>query len=409
MPLAGLDLLSAETGIDILDLSALTEVQCGRVASSLLVRQPQRICSLIARRKPSYLEFVPGRYGHSSCLDDAVRCVATRARRVLGPSGQASDRVELLQYGAALHSLQIAVNDPGGTWKSPDVLCAIQVLSLFEIMHSSHGLGWSQHISGAAHLIRLRGPESFSSDFEKTLLLACTSPLIYECLIKGEACYLEEEPWQGLLRSLATSEDPFSPRSKLNISMSCHLARMPGLLREVGVAVEEQESIADDADLEPLRSRIRTLRKDLLQWRAGYDSALLRAAAAARDTKPTSPAPDGEDLRAELLGTCYGLSSLAARMLSAVSMDSVEILEDEAATHASLMLKLEGEVAPVNTWAGFYLGQKLGIINALLATTRIWRDKTQQTPGRRIASRRQFRAWARLIPGRQQQGTSSWT
>jgi hypothetical protein len=133
MPLSGLDLLTAEVGVNLLDLSALTAVHFGDMASSHLTKNPSRLRELVSRRKPSYLNYVPARYGHSQCLDDAVRCVALKARRVLSGSRLCNNLTELSLYGKALRSLQDAVDDLGDPWQSPDVLCTIQVLSLYEV------------------------------------------------------------------------------------------------------------------------------------------------------------------------------------------------------------------------------------------------------------------------------------
>jgi hypothetical protein len=132
MPLSGLDQLTAEIGLNVLDLSALTTVHIGQRATSFLANQPSRLVDLVSCRKLSYLAHVPTRYGYSYCLDDAVRCVTTKARRVLVGSGKGGCTMELALYGKALRSLQSAIDLEQG-WRNPDVLCAIQVLSLYEV------------------------------------------------------------------------------------------------------------------------------------------------------------------------------------------------------------------------------------------------------------------------------------
>lgn len=88
MPLSGLELLAAEIGIHILDLSALTEIQCGWTACAILAGQRSRIGDLVSRRQLSYLYSVATRYGYNHYLDAALRCAAIRAKRVLVPSCQ---------------------------------------------------------------------------------------------------------------------------------------------------------------------------------------------------------------------------------------------------------------------------------------------------------------------------------
>jgi hypothetical protein len=135
MPLSGLDQLTAEIGVNVLDLSALTTIQIGQKATSFLTKRPNHLVDLVGRRRLSYLTHVPGRYGRTSCLDDALRCVATKACRVLAGPGKGECTRELASYGKALHSLQSAVDHEEG-WRNPDVLCAVQVLSLYEVCSS---------------------------------------------------------------------------------------------------------------------------------------------------------------------------------------------------------------------------------------------------------------------------------
>lgn len=132
MPLSGLELLAAEIGIHVLDLSALTEIQCGWTACAILASQRSCISGLVSRRQPSYLYCVASRYGYNPYLDEALRCVAIRAKRVLAPSCQAFEESESRQYASALHGLQVAI-DSVEERNRPEVLCAINLLSLFEV------------------------------------------------------------------------------------------------------------------------------------------------------------------------------------------------------------------------------------------------------------------------------------
>lgn len=138
MPCSGLDRVTAEVGLDVLDLSALTGVHIGVVVSARL-SQPSNLPRLVSKRKPSYLNFVPARYGRSACLDDAVHCIATRARRILMSPGSRPDTAELALYGKALRSLRTVVYDTSDEWQNVEVQCAVQILGIFEVMaHAPH-------------------------------------------------------------------------------------------------------------------------------------------------------------------------------------------------------------------------------------------------------------------------------
>lgn len=135
MPLSGLDQLATEIGVNVLDLSALTTIHIGQTAMSFLMNDPNHLVGLVSVRKSSYLTHVATRYGSSYCLDDAVRCVATKAHRLLVGIGNGGRTLELTSYGKALRSLQTAI-DLEQEWRNPEVLCAVQVLSLFEVGNS---------------------------------------------------------------------------------------------------------------------------------------------------------------------------------------------------------------------------------------------------------------------------------
>lgn len=165
MPLSGLELLAAEIGIHILDLSALTEIQCGWTACAILASQPSCVNSLVSRRQSSYLYCVASRYGRSPYLDEALRCVAIRAKRVLSPSSyQIIDRPESLQYGTALQSLQTAIDDAEER-NQPDVLCAINLLSLFEVCGSNNSFSQAlmAYFLSSFSILRIKRPGHFTS------------------------------------------------------------------------------------------------------------------------------------------------------------------------------------------------------------------------------------------------------
>lgn len=70
-------------------------------------------------------------YGHIACLDDAMRAVVAQVQANLCPESAPSDREILIKYGKALRSLQEAINS--ASWAGPEVLCATQLLALFEV------------------------------------------------------------------------------------------------------------------------------------------------------------------------------------------------------------------------------------------------------------------------------------
>jgi hypothetical protein len=132
MPLTGFDMLVADAGLNVLDLDELTCISAGQRASLLLSETPTKLATLFARRRESYLFHLPARYDQTTCLQDALCCLAIRAKRFVSPTSQRDPSGELRLYGKALRSLQAAIDD-GQSCTQSDVLCAIEILSICEV------------------------------------------------------------------------------------------------------------------------------------------------------------------------------------------------------------------------------------------------------------------------------------
>lgn len=132
MSVTGLERVAVDTGINILDLNELTHIHMGHAAGVILSRQPGTLSRLASHRRDSFLAHLVPRFGHSPSLDDALRCVALKARRFMCPGCAPPSAAELSLHGRALRSLQAAVGDSTG-WSNPDVLCTIQILSMYEV------------------------------------------------------------------------------------------------------------------------------------------------------------------------------------------------------------------------------------------------------------------------------------
>ena len=132
VPSSGYESMRIIYGFDLLDVSALTTFHTGRVTTQLLSREPHRLAHVLRYRQWSYLSFLPSRYGHSPCLDDAAHCVSARLQQWMSaPSDPPNDRV-LSLYSRTLISLQSALSDPVVCLK-PEILCATAILGIYEV------------------------------------------------------------------------------------------------------------------------------------------------------------------------------------------------------------------------------------------------------------------------------------
>ena len=128
----GYESMKIQYDFDILDLSALTGFHTNRATAHALFSDPARLMEILRCKQWSYISFLPSRFGHVPCLDDAVRCVAAQVRyRLSAPKEPLSPKV-LALYSRALASLQAALEDPYHCLQ-PEVLCATEMLAIYEV------------------------------------------------------------------------------------------------------------------------------------------------------------------------------------------------------------------------------------------------------------------------------------
>lgn len=130
--ITGYESMRIQLDFDILDLSALTTFHAGRATARSLAQDPSRLADILRCRQWSYFSFLPSRFGYSTCLDDAIRCVAARVRHWMVAPAAPPDTSVLALYSRALGSLQCALDEPTRRLQ-PDVLCATEILAIYEV------------------------------------------------------------------------------------------------------------------------------------------------------------------------------------------------------------------------------------------------------------------------------------
>jgi hypothetical protein len=127
----GYELTSMKNDFDIRDLSTLATLYVGRVVRAVLSQNPYNLVhQLRTHQRWSYLTFIPSRWEHTPCLRDAANCVIARARQVIHPTENWEASV-IPYYVKALDSLQKALDCPKERFQ-PEVLCAIEILAMYE-------------------------------------------------------------------------------------------------------------------------------------------------------------------------------------------------------------------------------------------------------------------------------------
>ncbi len=132
LPSVGYESMRIQYDFDVLDLSALTSFHAGRATAQALMHDPSRLIDVLRCKQWSYLSFLPSRFGHVDCLDDAARCLAAKARHQLLSPTNPPNVIVVSLYSRALASLQSALSDPD-RFLQPDVLCATEILAIYEV------------------------------------------------------------------------------------------------------------------------------------------------------------------------------------------------------------------------------------------------------------------------------------
>jgi hypothetical protein len=117
---------------DIRDLSILTSFNIGKGTMLAISNNPELLTTLLGSQMQSYLHFIPSRYGHKTFLTAVIDCVSAKVHSKLYPRNEMFEGMILRMYAKALAHLQEAVAGDESSL-DPDLLCAIQMLSLHEV------------------------------------------------------------------------------------------------------------------------------------------------------------------------------------------------------------------------------------------------------------------------------------
>ena len=139
----------------------------------------------------------------SSTLLHAIRAIS-----LLFLGRQARDenlmRNSRLIYGNTLLKLNNSLQD-SVEGLSSDTLSATVLLTFYEMLNCTEHNSWVRHAGGAAHLMRLRGPARYRTDFDKAMFQACRYSIVVESYTTGKSCFLSLPPWRQLSQEIHDS------------------------------------------------------------------------------------------------------------------------------------------------------------------------------------------------------------
>lgn len=390
VPCSGYEAMRMDYGFDLLDLSALTTFHTGRITAQLLSREPFRLAHVLRCRQWSYFSFLPSRYGHSACLDDAAHCVAARVRQWMSSPSDPPDDGVLLLYSKSLNSLQSALNDPV-LCLQPETLCATAILAIHELLHSAGHEAWVRHVLGASALMKLRGPQRYQTDFERALFLAQAGPIYTEAILNDDRCFLEHDVWQNVFRSVVSETDALSDSSGVVVSLWTTICPIPSLFKDI------QDTVCNFTDTDTrtigsLFARAREIRTLLLQWRRQFEEL------------PSSlrlPEVSGGGKQYETLGIYLTNLVIINRLSVALNTHAGLDLEGETQDLASQIIKLERRASATNPRASLFMAFKTIVAQATLDTKHEWQQAINPSIGNHarassFINSQVFEHWVRL-------------
>jgi hypothetical protein len=131
-PATDFERLRMKYHFDIRDLSILTSFKVGSGTMLAMSKNPELLSTLLGAETQSYLQYIPSRYGYKPFLTAVIDCVSAKVHSKLYPRNDMFEGMILRMYAKALAYLQMAVAGDESSL-DPDVLCAIQMLSLHEV------------------------------------------------------------------------------------------------------------------------------------------------------------------------------------------------------------------------------------------------------------------------------------
>ncbi|KAM0253917.1 hypothetical protein ACHAQJ_007092 [Trichoderma viride] len=364
LPSCSYERMRIQYNFDLLDLSQLTSFHISYATASSLASKPTMLTDVLGHRHWSYLNYLPGRIGHNNALDKAAACVAARAQQWLASPSEPISASILKLYLNALTALQAELQSPDACVR-PDVLCATELLGIYELLKMSSEYAWSYHSSGAAALIKLRGPGRCESDFEKALLISHVGQIFHEALNVNQSCFLSDDEWQGVLRSIPTNDNLFSDRSEPIVSLLINVCRVPEYFHKTTQIICNTRDDTPDYEIDDVKSNLFRLRLACLLWHENYFGS---NAAGYPNTRIDT------DRQQEALGFSFAVSIIINRLLFCLDPMANASCEEAAQKLASKILLIERKSLSTESQAELFMAIKLSVARVTQATAARWKD-----------------------------------
>ncbi|KAJ3473916.1 hypothetical protein NLG97_g10073 [Lecanicillium saksenae] len=358
----GYERLRIQYGVDLLDLSALTNFHVSQGTVVSLANGPSLLKHIVRSRQWSYFDYLPRYADANPALEAASRCVAARLQEFLIHPHTPTSCGTLRLYIGALRALQAELEDRDACLSS-ETLCATQVLGLYELLKVSNVNVWNQHSAGASALVKLRGPAHYQTDFEKSLFLSQIGQIYHEALGEQRACFLESPEWLPVLDSMVVECEPFADRGAFVMTLWKTILPLPRYVGQAAAAVR-----GSDEDTDRAIARLRLAR--LLEGLHDASTALLTEISS-WDLQSYNMDAHENDKPLEARGLLLTALAIVSRLRFALC-PARPGLEGEAQVAARKILLVNDEAIAMHPRAELYMAMKVHVAQTILATGPSW-------------------------------------
>jgi hypothetical protein len=168
-------------------------------------------------------------------------------------------------YLDAIKMVNAAISSPKDV-KADSTLTSINLLSMFEATNNDHTLdGWINHVDGAASLLRLRGPDQFSTPAGQRLYLHTVGQLVMNCMGRGMSL---PEYIQDMNSEIVKHLDNTDPRNRFFFLHAKCIDLRARILNQEMFSLEDMIESALELD----REAVSIFKNQGLEW--AYDVVL---------------------------------------------------------------------------------------------------------------------------------------
>jgi hypothetical protein len=219
-----------------------------------------------------------------------------------------------------------------------------------------------------------------------------------ECVMNNQACFLAQDPWQDVFRSVVR-EDEFliSDRSEITISLIMIKAFMPGLFRDVTniICIDSAEPTPQPKYVEAVIESLRRLRASLRKWRCKYTKII-------QTIPDMSPGTQAFDAHCKVFSTYVTCLMISSRLLGTLSPFERADCEDCTQRLSLEIFELTLQTQSDSEQTTLFMALTAGISASVRATQPAWQKFTESesdiytTSGAEMA-RSVFESWCNMM------------